>query len=1696
MTENEHTFFTELHQTRLDAAKLFEKSFLRGIYASIVDKYSDSAHFIYELLQNADDAKATEVRFVLESDKLVFIHNGKRKFSISDPNTEDLDRKKNQLGDLNAITSIGQSTKQDDTNTIGKFGVGFKAVFQYTSTPEIHDDNFHFKLERLIVPTLLNHEFQGRKTNETIFVLPFKNEVLKSAYSDIKAKLEQLTFPLLFLSNLTALKFEIGQNSKTYNKKVVRKLHAEDLTAEEIYVTTSLEGQLVEKHLWLFSKFLRNKELPYSVGFFVNDKGELTPMQNLPAFCYFPTREQTELNFLIHAPFLLTDSREGIKANNEHNKDLITRLAKLSADAILKLKEISLRDKNRLITDEIINIIPTQPEVFSDENDGNKISFLPFYTKVHELFSSEEILPTRDGYTSSKHAFWAGTRQIEKLFSNQQLSLLINHDGAKWIFPSFARDSQKISTHASEYIKSLIVACLDDIDLLTGGYYWLINSFKYRGIHANFIEEQDVAWLHRFYEWIAASEERVDKAKRLPIFLNQERKASAAFDKDENALLFLPLANTNKGYNFILNELLENKKTKTFIEKVIGLTTPSQFDYIRSVLIKEYESNDSIDVLSHFKIIFEYYESCNRTNASELIKLLGECAWLQYFDPKENDDFRTSANELYFPTDELKDYFETCTNIKFINYQNYLDIVGADKKDVLDSFLTELGVSETVRIKNREIDYDEKIHRNLPRLEGTHDISHDENVIEGCEEIVYFILDEKNELNERKKKSILLWNTLLKVAEVNTGHYTNLNSILKGKYKYQYYQIREKEFESSTTTLLQTSEWMFTVNNEIIDPQRLTQIDLPNWYHRNSLCVKDVFNYLGIREYEDLSSLTVAQQKDLADGRKVNALLAKYGCPLEELEQILEERNQKNASRSPRTPSSTRSSSNYQPRESQTHREYEDREILPLTKNDVSRKLQYESTYHQNQLGHLETFSRLYEEFNNSKKYSFLWFKKLLELERHSCCEKSTSKETSITFYEVKLDPNNNHILILKNPSRPIPQRIEEFSDIPLTLHLKNETKEFTIEVSNIKSYTLRVKLRGAHNLTEEQLKLIHSARIEIKNASFLLDELYQQFCQLDYEDAADLQSSLCKNIEFVFGPPGTGKTTHLAKEVIPPLVQNSAKCKILVLTPTNKAADVLTHRIMDLIPQSKQWLIRFASTNDESIEKAGIRKDKVFDFNALPKCVTVATIARFPYDFFLCNNQKTYLREIEWDYIIIDEASMIPLANIIYPLFKQTPKQFIIAGDPFQIEPITNIQECQSENIYTFVNLNSFKVGNTIPHQYPITRLKTQYRSIPLIGEIFSKFLYDGSLKHHRPVAEYLTLDNNKQLCPLNILKFPTFRYESIYRPKQLNGGSSYHIYSALFTFEYIGYLAKHLKPNANSRIRIGIITPYSAQGALINNLVARTSYPKHIDIQVGTIHSFQGDECDIIFVVFNTPPSISASEKVFVNRKNIINVAISRARDCLFIVIPDDETENIQALTNLKRIETLIKETTQPSAYAEVLTPTIEEELFNDKKYLENNVFSTGHQDVNVYDIPIAKYEVRTEDSAIDVQLRNMPESTHTVNNLNQVNNVVPQVSPIVNTQSPIIQQLDTSSTPIPNVCSNIQIRASGFLDGLIPLIPVKRIPWESTILLFTQFKGGSRIMMHFDQRGRKLYILEDTFKVFRRKILEKRMFHLIRK
>lgn len=134
--------FEELREARMRLKKAHEENNFEGFNKLLYELYPDTAHFIYELLQNAEDMHATVARFILSENAIEFEHNGtKRSFN---------------LADVDAITNIGNNAeKRNDVTAIGKFGIGFKAVFAYTDTPEIHSGDYHLKLKMCMSPLKL-----------------------------------------------------------------------------------------------------------------------------------------------------------------------------------------------------------------------------------------------------------------------------------------------------------------------------------------------------------------------------------------------------------------------------------------------------------------------------------------------------------------------------------------------------------------------------------------------------------------------------------------------------------------------------------------------------------------------------------------------------------------------------------------------------------------------------------------------------------------------------------------------------------------------------------------------------------------------------------------------------------------------------------------------------------------------------------------------------------------------------------------------------------------------------------------------------------------------------------------------------------------------------------------------------------------------------------------------------------------------------------------------------------------------------------------------------------------------------------------------------------------------------------------------------------------------------------------------------
>ena len=306
-----------------------ENDFEAGIKRLLTELYPYNAHFIYELLQNAHDAKAQEVRFILHEDRIEFEHDGKQLFSIQD---------------VTAITSIGFSTKRDDSTNIGKFGIGFKAVFAYTNTPEIESGEFHFRIRDMVVPEEDGLATRASAHGQTRFILPFDNPKKQrdQALSEIETLLKGLdATALLFLKNIRKIEYLLPDSSLGYIERTNRGDNRFEICVQHPKETVPTSSWFLkfDKEVQVEddeadSDEQRIKQCRIAVAFGLlpieskdtqkenrsKDKGKgqtswaLVPIESGRVCIYFPAEKETScLRFHLHAPFASTVARDSVR---------------------------------------------------------------------------------------------------------------------------------------------------------------------------------------------------------------------------------------------------------------------------------------------------------------------------------------------------------------------------------------------------------------------------------------------------------------------------------------------------------------------------------------------------------------------------------------------------------------------------------------------------------------------------------------------------------------------------------------------------------------------------------------------------------------------------------------------------------------------------------------------------------------------------------------------------------------------------------------------------------------------------------------------------------------------------------------------------------------------------------------------------------------------------------------------------------------------------------------------------------------------------------------------------------------------------------------------------------------------------------------------------------------------------------------
>lgn len=254
------------------------------------------------------------------------------------------------------------------------------------------------------------------------------------------------------------------------------------------------------------------------------------------------------------------------------------------------------------------------------------------------------------------------------------------------------------------------------------------------------------------------------------------------------------------------------------------------------------------------------------------------------------------------------------------------------------------------------------------------------------------------------------------------------------------------------------------------------------------------------------------------------------------------------------------------------------------------------------------------------------------------------------------------------------------------------------------------------------------------------------------------------------------------------------------------------------------------------------------------------------------------------FDLVIIDEAAQCATPYVLALLVRA--KRALIIGDPNQLQPVVNLSKAEDEELRRANGLghkwmssrNLGFVGESIYSACSASvreelLLDEHYRCDPSIVSAPNRFVYQNRLT--------VLTDRKSLALPAEPPSYPAV--EVIDVPGEVQRPRSGSCHNRIEAEQVVTQTAKLI--NERDDISIGIVTPFKAQVSLIATQLKQSGIEERV--AVGTIHTFQGGEYDVIVL------SPVASEGIWPGLANWVrsdtnlwNVAITRAKSRLLIV------------------------------------------------------------------------------------------------------------------------------------------------------------------------------------------------------------------
>jgi len=690
-------FIDTLYQKRSTFSDPDQAEMLANLLDTVSsDIYSESQRFIFELIQNADDAALTnsnEIHFDFYPHALVVSHKGK---SFDE-------------ADIYGITNAGKGTKAADATKTGYKGIGFKSVFGKSNRVSILSDGYSFRFDRSLIGQL----FDGIKMPwQIIPIWTDSNELpnyinginLQNPYNvstiieldnsfNLKNELNELLSNgkiLLFLRSITKISISTNGNLDYTIEKQIYKI-------EKSYNEVKLLKSDKELSNWIVKIFdniqidnatqvslkqddktpdkLKDAKLT-EISFAAKiENGKIKAIKGEESliFTYLPTKVSSfEFPFLVNGSFLTNASREGIHEDRIWNQWLFQLIGEKIFDWFKLLSQSEYKF-------QILHLLPNK---FNSSNNELKISFnksLDLHGKS-KLFVPNKTLQLKQ----------AAEILIDKTDLSEQdfipadaiIAYVNRETGQKYAISSFVHPELE-STHRLNSLGAYT------FDLKNLEEFFIDEIFK-----TNHQPSQNFSLIKYFYDKATNSnnKELSEKLKTIPFIYAEGDKL-----KSPQTVCFPSIDfKTEFGegvaiiHSVVYPKIENNSKIKSWLE-FLGVKEPSDEAYIENEIIGNIENcigeNNYLQVTRY---IFNQHKK----------GLLSEFHYekLQDFKLFTTDKEFKAAKECY-----LSNFYEPLLKLQnMINDGKYISEKYKQQEDLISEWKTlflKIGVSENITYK-------------------------------------------------------------------------------------------------------------------------------------------------------------------------------------------------------------------------------------------------------------------------------------------------------------------------------------------------------------------------------------------------------------------------------------------------------------------------------------------------------------------------------------------------------------------------------------------------------------------------------------------------------------------------------------------------------------------------------------------------------------------------------------------------------------------------------------------------------------------------------------------------------------------------------------------------------------------------------------------------------------------------------------